>query len=163
RTGSPAPARSTAATIERRTASQTAFASSSDQPSRGWISGYSSYPCPRISPSVRKTIALHPVVPISIPSKLIATSARVRGIMSGGRFTWNARNCWFAGAEESPAAPQVASMTFDTFVAAAVAAEAGREAGGAWVDQVHQPAPQLLVLSLNAPGGKQRWLFSADA
>src|SRR5437588_8953978 len=54
-------------------------------------------------------------------------------------------------------------MTFDTFVAAAVAAEAEREAGGAWVDQVHQPGPHELVLSLNARGGKQRWLFSVEA
>lgn len=54
-------------------------------------------------------------------------------------------------------------MTFDTFVAAGIAAEAERDASGAWVDQVHQPEPDRLVLTLNVRGGKQRWLFCVEA
>jgi predicted ribosome quality control (RQC) complex YloA/Tae2 family protein len=54
-------------------------------------------------------------------------------------------------------------MNYDSFVAAAVAAEAQDSVLRAWVDAVHQPEERLVTLGFYGRGGKTRWAFSADA
>jgi predicted ribosome quality control (RQC) complex YloA/Tae2 family protein len=54
-------------------------------------------------------------------------------------------------------------MTYDSFVAAAVAAEARQSVLTAWVEAVHQPEERLVTVGFYGRGGKTRWAFSADA
>jgi predicted ribosome quality control (RQC) complex YloA/Tae2 family protein len=54
-------------------------------------------------------------------------------------------------------------MNYDSFVAAAVAAEARETVLRAWVDAVHQPEERLVTIGFYGRGGKTRWAFSADA
>jgi predicted ribosome quality control (RQC) complex YloA/Tae2 family protein len=54
-------------------------------------------------------------------------------------------------------------MNFDTFVAAAIAAEARRAVATAWVESIYQPEDRLVILGFYGRGGKTRWAFSADA
>lgn len=54
-------------------------------------------------------------------------------------------------------------MTYDSFVAAAIAAEARSTILTSWVDVVHQPEERLVTLGFFGRGGKTRWAFSADA
>jgi predicted ribosome quality control (RQC) complex YloA/Tae2 family protein len=54
-------------------------------------------------------------------------------------------------------------MTYDSFVAAAVAAEARGSVLTAWVEGVHQPEERLVTLAFYGRSGKWRWAFSADA
>src|SRR5688500_5878228 len=54
-------------------------------------------------------------------------------------------------------------MTFDSFVAAAVAADARGSVLTAWVEAVHQPEERLVTIAFYGRGGKSRWAFSADA
>src|SRR5215208_777799 len=56
-----------------------------------------------------------------------------------------------------------AGMTYDSFVAAAVAAEMRSSVLTAWVDGVQQPEEKLLTLSFYGRGGKSRSALSADA
>jgi predicted ribosome quality control (RQC) complex YloA/Tae2 family protein len=54
-------------------------------------------------------------------------------------------------------------MNYDSFVAAAVAAEARESVLRAWVDAVYQPEERLVILGFYGRGGKTRWAFSSDA
>src|SRR5690348_9617994 len=56
---------------------------------------------------------------------------------------------------------QTATMTFDSFVTAAIVQEA-QALVGAYVDHIAQPTERDLCVTFYPGRGKVRWLFSAD-